>query len=56
LRMMKVKQKISGGFGSERGAKIFARVRGFISTTRKQGLNVFDAISQVIRGETPQLI
>ena len=56
LRMMKVKQKISGGFRSERGAKIFARVRGFISTTRKQGLNVFDAISQVIRGETPQLI
>lgn len=50
IRMMKCKQKISGGFRSEKGAKIFARIRGFISTARKQGWNIFDSIQQVVRG------
>ena len=53
LRMMKCKQKISGGFRSEKGAQIFSRIRGFISTARKQGWNVFESIQQVIRGCTP---
>lgn len=37
LRMMKVQQKISGSFRSFTGAEIFARLRSFISTGRKQG-------------------
>lgn len=45
IRMMKVKQKISGGFRTSKGAEIFATIRGFISTSRKQGVNVFDAIT-----------
>ena len=36
LRMMKTKQKVSGGFRSTAGAHHFARIRGFISTSRKQ--------------------
>jgi transposase len=44
IRMMKVKQKISGGFRTLEGAQIFATIRGFISTSRKQGLNTLDSI------------
>jgi transposase len=45
-RMMKVKQKISGGFRSLEGAMDFAVVRSFISTAKKQGWNVIQALSQ----------
>ncbi len=44
LRMMKVKLKISGCFRSINGAKYFARIRSYIGTARKQGVNAFDAI------------
>ena len=50
LRMMKCKQKISGGFRSTQGAEQFARIRGFISTVRKQGLNVLNSIQSVFSG------
>ena len=45
-RMMKVKQKISGGFRSLEGAMDFAVVRSFISTAKKQGWNVIEALTQ----------
>lgn len=44
LRMMKVQQKISGTFRSTKGADAFCRIRGYISTCRKQGYNVLAAI------------
>ena len=44
LRMMKVKQKISGCFRSLHGARIFATVRGYISTVRKQGFSALNAL------------
>ena len=44
LRMMKVQQKISGAFRSNDGADSFCRIRGYISTNRKQGINVLQAI------------
>ncbi len=44
LRMAKVKQKISGTFRSPRGADIFCRIRGYISTARKNALAPFDAL------------
>lgn len=44
LRMMKVKQKISGCFRSLKGAISFARIRSYIVTARKQNLNAFNAL------------
>ena len=50
LRMMKVKQKVSGCFRSEQGAKAFCRIRGYISTLRKQGQQAFSALQQLFIG------
>jgi transposase len=50
LRMMKVKQKISGTFRSEKGASNFVRIRGFISTAKKQGWDILESISQAATG------
>jgi transposase len=47
LRMMKVKQKISGCFRSIQGADYFARIRSFIVTARKQGFNAFQALNDL---------
>ncbi len=41
LRPAKVKQKVSGCFRTEGGAKVYARLQAVISTCRKQGRNVF---------------
>ncbi len=50
IRMMKVQQKISGSFRGE-GARYFCRIRGYISTLRKQGVNVLEALESVFRGQ-----
>jgi transposase len=50
LRMMKCKQKISGGFRTTQGVELFARIRGFISTIRKRGLNVLNSIQAIFSG------
>jgi transposase len=44
VRMAKLKQKISGCFRTEDGGEIFSRLRRYISTVRKQGVNQFDAL------------
>ena len=50
LRMMKVKQKISGGFRTLTGATEFAAVRSYLSTMRKQGHAVMEALLAAYRG------
>jgi transposase len=46
VRMMKVRQKVSGGFRSMTGAASFATLRTIISSARKQGLGILDALTQ----------
>jgi transposase len=53
LRMTKVQQKISGCFRSMEGAYIFCRVRSYISTCRKHGITIPDALKMLFRGEVP---
>lgn len=50
LRMMKVRQKISGVFRSAQGAQMFCRIRGYISTARKQQIPAIDAVKAALDG------
>ena len=45
-RMMKLRQKISGGFRSLEGAIGFALIRSFVSTAKKQGWNIIEALTR----------
>lgn len=51
LRMVKLQQKIGGCFRSHEGARQFCRLRGVISTARKQGQAVLESIDKVLRGQ-----
>jgi transposase len=50
LRMQKLRQKISGCFRGKEGAKVFCRIRSYISTARKNGVKAFDAIKNAFTG------
>jgi transposase len=50
IRPVKVKQKISNCFRSFKGAEIFARIEGFVSTARKQKRNVFSELCHTFDG------
>ena len=53
LRMVKVQQKISGCFRSQKGTEAFCRVRGFISTIKKRRQNVLEALTQLFLPPLP---
>ena len=53
IRMTKVQQKVSGCFRSEEGAKIFTRIRGYVSTCKKQNLSATTALALLFEGKLP---
>jgi transposase len=53
LRMIKCKQKISGCFRSFERALDFANIRSFLSTARKQELNLLEALTRALSGQPP---
>ena len=56
LRMTKVQQKISGCFRSTEGAKIFCRVRSYLTTCRKQGMTATEALTLLFQGRNPDFM
>lgn len=50
IRMIKVQQKISGSWRTLTGARRFARIRSYISTVRKHGINPLTALRDLFAG------
>lgn len=56
IRMTKVKLKISGCFRSMDGAKVFCRIRSYLSTCRKNDVLPSKALNMLFEGKMPDFV
>lgn len=52
IRMMKLRLKISGCFRTGTGVDVFCRIRGYLSTMRKQGHQALIVLTALLNGQT----
>ena len=51
IRMVKIRQKVSGGLRTLTGAQHFAAIRSYTATTQKHGINLYEALTQLAEGK-----
>jgi transposase len=51
IRMVKLRQKISGGLRTHTGATTFCAIRSYLTTTRKHGITALQALTQLHNGQ-----
>ena len=54
FRMLKVKQKVSGGFRNSEHGGFFATIASYVETAKRNGIGVFKAITDAVAG-TPHI-
>ena len=56
VRMIKVKQKVSGTFRSKEGADTFVRIMSYLGTMAKHGIDSYTAIKSALKGQSMDLL
>lgn len=52
IRVYKTKTKVSGGFRSDNGLKVFTNILSIVKTARKRSLNIFKILVSIYKGTT----